>query len=166
MRLLVLRDLYGLAGMAYFGSSSAGAPLGPSEPLPAWAQLDVVAALVDAVAERPVSAHSLCAQEQADALALQPERVWPPCEATRISRQVARDVSHYATLAWHPHVRAWPPVLQLRDFPQPCFRWIAPLRRCFPWFYSPPRGSQQPCFLRFCSQPPCSRRLCSQWPSS
>src|SRR5580704_10887865 len=163
--------------------------LGPSaRPAVFVAQPDVVVALLDVVAERLVSARSLCAQEQAHARALQPEqvsqpvRVWTPCEALRCGRLAVPDASRCAPLASSSHVRAWPPVSQLLGFPRPCFPLLCSPQLYFPRLCSQspcsqPRDSPRPCchspyFQRLCSrsfsfQQPCwlrlySRSLCSQ----
>src|ERR1700691_4239573 len=93
-------------------------------------------------------------------------RVWTPCEVWRHARLAVTYASRCAPLASYSHVRAWPPVLRLRGFPQPCFpslcsRQLYFLRLCSQSPCSQPRDSPRPC-----CHSPCFRRLCSQSLSS
>src|ERR1700689_2276756 len=98
-------------------------------------------------------------------------RVWTPCEVWRHARLAVTYASRCAPLASYSHVRAWPPVLRLRGFPQPCFPSLCSRQLYFLRLCSQSLSSRLPYLLRLYSRSLCSQlfdspQLCSRWPCS
>src|ERR1700733_13885244 len=93
-------------------------------------------------------------------------RVWTPCEVWRHARLAVTYASRCAPLASYSHVRAWPPVLRLRGFPQPCFPSLLSRLPYLLRLYSRSLCSQLFDSPQLCSRWPCSPSLLSQWPCS